>query len=160
MPNQILQEQGTARVWAASGGDEVMTLTSLANSAGRKGDGHDWGATFCARVIVELEMAFGTNPTAGNVVEVYWCSSRDNSQFDGNLAAGDAAASDTDVHKQLHWVGNLVCDNVTTVQRQSWLFYLPGRYGFPVVYNRSGQTSSSTAGDNTLTIVPLIDEIQ
>lgn len=160
MANEVLQKQLTPRIWATSGGDEVMTLTALATNVGRKGDGHDWGAAFCARVIVELEMEFGTNPTSGAVVSVYWASSRDNSQFDANLAAGDAAASDTDVHRQLHWIGNLICDNVTTVQRQSWLFFLPGRYGFPVVFNTSGQTSSSDVGDNTLVITPLADEIQ
>ena len=160
MANKIYQTQETARTWAASGGDEVLTLTSLATNTGRKGDGHDWGASHAGRVIVELEIAFGTGPTAGNIVEVYWCSSRDNSQFDGNLAAGDAAASDTDIHKQLHFVGALRCDNVTTVQRQSWIFWLPGRYGFPVVFNASGQTTTSTAGDNTLVITPYPDEVQ
>lgn len=160
MPTLILQAQQTARVWAASGGDEVLTLTSLANNAGRKGDGHDWGASHAGRVVVELKTAFAVGPTAGNIVEVYWCSSRDNSLFDGNQAVGDAALTDTDVNKQLHWIGNLVADNVTTVQVQSWVFYLPGRYGFPVVYNRSGQALSATAGDHRLAITPLPDEVQ
>jgi hypothetical protein len=160
MPNEILVKHGTARTWAASGGDEVLTLTSLATVTGRKGDGHDWGATFPRLFRVQLKVEFGTGPTSGTVVSVYWASSHDNSQFDANLAAGDGAASDTDVHRQLHFVGNMVCDNVTTVQVQSWLFMMPGRYGFPVVYNATGQSTSSDNADNSLVIIALIDEVQ
>lgn len=160
MANLIYQTLETARVWAASGGDEVLTLTSMATVVGRKGDGHDWGAVHSARVIVELKTAFAVGPVSGAVVEVWWFSSRDNSLFDGNQAAGDGALSDTDIIRQGHWIGNLVCDNVTTVQVQSWLFCLPGRYGFPVVYNRTAQALSATAGDHKLTVWPYPDQIQ
>lgn len=160
MANKIYQTLEAAVTWINSGGTHVLTLTSLANSAGRKGDGHDFGASHPGRVVVELKTSFGTGPTAGNVIEVYWCSSRDNSLFDGNQSAGDGTLSDTDVNKQLHWIGNLVADNVTTIQVQSWVFYLPGRYGFPVIYNRSGQALGATAGDHKLSLYGYPDEIQ
>lgn len=160
MPNEILQKQGTDRTWAASGGDEVLTLTSLANSAGRKGDGHDYGATHPQRFRVKLKTKFAVAPTAGNVVEVYWASSEDNTDFDSGTAAGDAAFSDTDLLKQLHFIGALPADNTTSSQVKSWLFFLPARYGYPVIYNRSGQALSSTAGDHELVLTPLIDEVQ
>lgn len=162
MANEIHLKQLTSIAWtdAGTGADNLMDLTGLANSAGRKGDGHDWGATFAPLFRVQLKLEFGTGPTSGNVVSVYWASSADNSQFDGNLSAGDAAASDTDVHRQLHFVGNLVCDNVTTVQSQSWLFAMPARYGFPIVYNTSGQTTSTDSADNTITFTPLVTEVQ
>lgn len=160
MPNEIHLKQLTSRTWQDTGGDEVMDLTGLANSTGRKGDGHDWGATFAPLFRVQLKLDFGTGPTSGNVVSLYWASSHDNSQFDGNLAAGDAAASDTDVHRQLHFIGNLVCDNVTTVQSQSFLFAMPARYGFPVLYNSSGQTTGTTSANCTIVFTPLVNEVQ
>lgn len=160
MANEILQLQGTARVWRDTGGDEAMDLTGLATNTGRKGDGHDWGATFARLFHVQVKIDFGTGPTSGTIVSLYWASSIDNSQFDGNLAAGDAAASDTDVHRQLHFVGNIVCDNVTTQQSQSFLFVMPARYGFPVLFNASGQTTGTTSANNTITFTPLIEQVQ
>ena len=162
MSNEILQKQGTSQLWtdAGTGADNLMDLTGLATTVGRKGDGHDWGTPFPRLFRVQLKVEFGTGPTSGSVVSVYWASSVDNSQFDGNLAAGDAAASDTDVHRQLHFIGNLVADNVTTVQSQSWWFAMPGRYGFPVVYNATNQSTSTDSADNTLTFTPIIDEVQ
>ncbi len=160
MPTDILQEQRTARTWMASGGDEVLTLTSLATAAGRKGDGHDWGASFAANVIVTLKTKFAVGPTSGNVLQVWWASSPDNTDFDGGLSAGDGAASDTDIIRQCFWIGNLVADNTTNAQQQSWFFRMPTRYGFPIVFNNSGQALGSTAGDHKLTIVPIGDEVQ
>lgn len=160
MANQILQLQGTDRTWAASGGDEVLTLTSMANVVGRKGDGHDWGASHPARFRVKLKTDFAVSPTAGNTVEVYWASSEDNTDFDSATAAGDAAFSDTDLLKQLHFIGALPADASTVSQIKSWIFYMPARYGYPVVYNRSGQALSATAGDHELVFTPLTDEIQ
>ena len=38
MSNEILQKQDTDIVWTSAGGDETLTLTSLANGDGRAGD--------------------------------------------------------------------------------------------------------------------------
>lgn len=160
MTTQILQVQGTTKTWLNTGGDETLTLTSVGNSAGRKGTSCDWGASFPQRLRVQLKTSCGSSPTAGNTIEVWWASSYDGSVFDGNLADADAAASDTDVIAQLHFVGALPVDNVTTIQYGSWVFMNPSRYGFPVVFNRSGQTLGSTASDHGIYITPLIDEIQ
>jgi len=160
MANEILQKQKTAITWKASGGTAALTLTSLAASAGRKGASADMGAVFAARCVVELLTKFASAPTAATVLEIYWCSSRDNSAFDGGLSSADADFTDTDINKQLHWIGSFIADNTTNAQQQSWLFMLPGRYGFPVVYNGADQALSSTAGDHVLTITPLADEVQ
>jgi hypothetical protein len=122
MANQILQVQGTSVSWGDSGFTYAMDLTGLATSTGRKGVVHDFTATSPRMVRVQVRIAFGTGPTSGNVVPFYWASSYDNSVFDGNLASADAAASDTDIHRNLHFIGNFICDNVTTVQIQSFLF--------------------------------------
>lgn len=157
----FLQRQGTAVTWRDSGGDAALTFASLANGAGRKGVSADFGATFPVWVRVELFCQFGTAPTAGNPVSVYWASSYDNSNWDGALASADAAASDTDIHKQLHFVGVLPVDNQNTGRQQtSWVFRLPARYGFPVVYNGSGQSFTATASHHGINVVPLIDQYQ
>lgn len=160
MATEIKQKQTAAVTWKSTGGTQVMTFTSLATVTGRKGPANDFGATFCARVVIEFLTKFATGPVSGAIVEVWWCSSRDNTNFDGALASGDAAASDTDIHRMLRYVGALVADNTTAAQQQSWDFFLPGRYGFPVVFNRTAQSLSSTAGDHVLTVTGILDEIQ
>ena len=160
MPNEILQKQGTSIVWTSAGGDEVLTLTSLANSTGRAGDEHDFGATFPIRVRIELEVDFNVAPTAGNTVRVYWSSSDDGTDYDGECTGGDAAYSTAADLARLHHVGVLPASNDTDPQIASWIFFLPARYGLPVVYNASGQALTATGTDQILTVTPLIDEVQ
>ncbi len=62
--------------------------------------------------------------------------------------------------QRLYYVGSLVCTNDTDPQRQSWVFFLPARYGLPVVSNQSGQALTATGTDQVLTVTPLIDEVQ
>ena len=160
MANEILQKQGTEIVWTSSGGDEVITLTSLANGDGRMAEEHDFGATHAARVRIALELDFNASPTAGETFDLYWSSSHDGTDYDGECTGSDAAYNDEDDMKRLHWVGSLVCTNDTDPQRQSWVFYLPARYGLPVVSNQSGQALTATGTDQIITVTPLIDEVQ
>lgn len=160
MANEIKAKQGTTITWAASGGDHALTLTSLADGAGRKGVVHDFGATFYPQYRVQLKTKPGTSPTAGEPIEVYWCSSQDNSVFDAGLSSGDAAHSDEDEKYQLWHIGDLPVDDDTNSQVKSWIFWLPGRYGFPVVWNNCGQALSGTGSDHELSFTPIIDEIQ
>lgn len=160
MANEILQKQGTTITWTSSGGDETLTLTSLADGGGRAGDEHDFGATFPLRVRVELVVDFNVAPTAGKTVDVYWASSDDGTDYDGECSGSDAAYDSEDDMKRLHYVGSLVASNDTDPQRASWVFFLPARYGLPVVNNQSGQPLTSTGTDQILTVTPLIDEVQ
>lgn len=160
MTNNILRIQGTPVTWAASGGTYTMTLTSLANSAGRKGVVHDFGATIPTAARWELKTDFNASPTAGNPMYLYWVSSSDNSAFDATLSSADAAMSDLNAAKKMLFIGTFFAENNTTSQIQSGEFVPPARYGFPAIYNASGQALSGTAGDHLLTIVPLIDQVQ
>jgi len=160
MANEILVKQATSVVWTSSGGDEALNLASLADGAGRQGDEHDFGVTFPSRMRVLLEVDFNAAPTAGEVVDVYWASSHDGVDYDGECGGSDAAYNSEDDMKRLHYVGSLVCSNDTDLQRQSWVFFLPARYGLPVVSNQSGQALTSTGTDQVLTATPLVDEIQ
>lgn len=160
MANQIKEVQGTTINWLSSGGDAALTLTSLANNNGRKGGGYDFGATFPRRVRVRLRTRFAVAPTAGLTVEVYWASSSDNTNFDSELAAGDAAQNTEALIYKMHLIGVLPAEANTNLQSTSWIFELPARYGFPCVWNRSGQALSSTESDHRLEITPIFDEVQ
>ena len=160
MTNEILYKQDTTVTWTSSGGTETLTLTSLANGDGRAGDEHDFGATYSGLVHIEMTLDFNVAPTAGNVVDLYWSSSNDGTSYDGECTGSDAAYNDENDMKRLHYVGSLVCTNDTDPQRQSWLFFLPARYGLPVVSNQSGQALTSTGTDQIVDVTPIITEIQ
>lgn len=159
MANEILQKQGTTVVWNA-GGDETLTLASLANGDGRMGDEHDFGATHAARVRVEAEFDFNAAPTGGNSMDIYWSSSQDGTDYDGECSGADAAYNSEPDMKRLHFVGALVVSNDTDPQRASWIFFLPARYGLPVVSNQSGQALTAVEADQHIKVTPLIDEVQ
>jgi hypothetical protein len=160
MANEILQKQGTDVVWTSAGGDEVITLTSLANGDGREGDEHDFTATHPSRVRISLEVDFNVAPTAGLRMDVYWSSSHDGTDYDGECSGADAAYNSEDDMRRLHYVGSLLASNDVNPQRASWVFWLPARYGLPVVSNQSGQALTATGTDQIVTVTPLIDEVQ
>jgi len=153
------QTQGTPILWKASGGDHVLTLTSLANGAGRKGDVHDFGANLPQFIRVEMKTKIASSPVLGKTVDIWWASSVDNSTFDALIAAGDAALSDVDLVYQMRPIGNLVLLANTNAQLQSFDFAIPARYGFPVIVNNSGQALSGTATDHAISIIPILGVI-
>lgn len=157
--SSVKQTQGTTITWTSSGGDKVLTLTSLATATGRMGASNDFGATFPERVRVELTVDFNVAPTAGNVINVYWSSSQGGTNFDGECTGSDAAYSNTNDLRRLHWVGALSASNDTDLQRASWVFFLPARYGLPVVFNNSGQALTNVGTDQTVKVTPLIGDI-
>ena len=160
MANEILQKQGTDITWTSAGGDEVITLTSLADGDGRMGEEHDFGATHAPRVRISMELDFNAAPTAALTVDLYWSSSNDGTDYDGECTGADAAYNDENDMKRLYWVGSLICTNDTDPQRQSWVFFLPARYGLPVVNNQSGQVLTNVGTDQIIIVTPLIDEVQ
>lgn len=154
----INQTQGTTLTWTSSGGDKTLDLSSLASAAGRQGDEHDFGATFPERVRIELVVDFNAAPTAGLTMDVYWSSSDDGTNYDGECTGSDAAFALADCAR-LHYVGSLVASNDTDPQRASWVFFLPARYGLPVVYNASGQALTNVGTDQIVTVTPLVGDI-
>ena len=160
MTNEILVKQDTTIVWTSSGGDEVITLTSLGSTVGRMGDEHDFGATFPSRVRIELSVDWGVAPTAGHRIDVYWSSSQDGVDYDGECTGSDGVYSSSDDMRRLQPVGSLFASNDTDPQRASWVIFLPARYGLPVVYNGSTQALTGTGTDQTVKVTSLIDEQQ
>jgi len=165
MANEILVKQGTALVWKAAGGDYAMTLASIADNAGRCGVKGDLGAAFAARYAVTIEINMNVAPTAGEVIELYWAASYDNTTFPGGASGTDAAykaAEEDEWKKQLLFIGALVLTNDadTVVQTQVFVFSPPARYGCPVLINKGGQALEGDDDAHKITFVPLVDEVQ
>lgn len=161
MANEVLQKYGTSVTWRDGGGTYAMDLTGLASNAGRVGPVHDRGATRSRRLAVTMLVQYGTGPTDGTTFDVYLATSSDNSAFDGGLSAGDAALGSADTLRQLVFVGGVLLDNVTSAQQATWEIELGARYIVPAVYNNAtGQSTSTTASQVILTVIPIIDEIQ
>lgn len=156
---------GTAVTWAPSGGDKVLTLTSLADNGAREGDkSASWvdGTKGLPELIeVRFESAVSSAvATSGRELELYVGES-DNATAGtdnpGNLTGADAALSNPDELKaQLVFVGSLVLSNArsTNVQKQRFRFRPVCAYSIPVVVNKSGVALSGTAGNHKIVMTP------
>ena len=163
MANEILVKQGTTVTWTSSGGTLAITLTSLANNAGRLGAVHDRGATHSRKMRFWLQVDFvTTGPTTGSTVDLYLATSDDNTNWDAGTAPTDAALGTVDVLPQYVFVGSLVLDNVLTPnQSASFEIELGARYIAPIVHNNgTGQALTATGTDQIIRMTPIVDEIQ
>jgi hypothetical protein len=155
---------GTAVTWTSSGGDRVLTLTSLADGAGREGDkSASWvdGTKGLPELIeVRFEAAVASAATAGKEVELYVGESDSataGTANPGGLTGADAAVASPDEKKaQLVFVGSLVLSNAigTSVQVQRLRFRPVCAYSIPVVVNKSGQALGSTGTSLKVVMTP------
>ena len=104
-------------------------------------------------------------PTAGEVIELYWAASHDNTTFPGGATGTDAAykaGEEAEWAKQLMLIGCLVVTNDadSVVQTQVFVFEPPTRYGCPVIINNAGQAFEGDDDSHQLTLTPVVDEIQ
>lgn len=176
--------QGTAITWKKTGGDYAITLASLANTKGRcgvlgdlaKNAGTDLPSRLAALATasggvgvglpdffaVYLALELGSAPTAGEVAELYWVWSHDNSatNLPGGATGTDLAYMDGqegEWKKQLELIGNLVAtaDGAGTIQNQSPFYMAPrSRYGCPVLVNNLGVALDSDDDNQSITVVP------
>jgi hypothetical protein len=163
MANEILIKDAAATiVWTSSGGDKAITLTSLANNAGRIGASYDRGTPRSRKMRFEVEIDFASSPTKGTTVDLYLITSSDNSKWDGGTAPTDAALGSVDTLPQLVWIGSLVLDDITTPnQIASFEVEVSARYIAPVIYNNgSGQSLTATGTDQIIRMIPIKDEAQ
>lgn len=164
LPDYIGLVAGAAITWINTGGDKVLTLTSLANDAARQGDKSATlvnGTYGMPEVLdVRLESAVGSAATNGLEIELYIGESDNATAGDdnpGNLTGADGSLSNPDELKsQLNVVGSLILSNArgTNVQKQRFRYRPVCPYIIPVVVNKSGQTLSATAGNHKLVITP------
>lgn len=161
MANLIYQNEEAAITWLASGGTNLFTPTSLASNAGRQGAMHDFGVGARARLFVWRGwIKPGTTRVVGEIVEWYIKTS-DGTHPDNDDGTGDIALSSSDKLRNLKMIGVCQIDENAAVEMTAWgEISLPARYVAPVIYNRTANSLSATAGDFGFSLTPVPDEVQ
>jgi hypothetical protein len=166
LPDYFLNEVGTAKSWKSSGGDYTLTLTSVTNGNGRQGAKGDLGANWSRRFIAMLASSVGVAATAGTEIELWWAPSTSataGTDNPGGAGGTDATFNTTpdEYKQQLIFIGSLILSNNagTGIQKQYFEFFPPTRYGMPVVVNKSGQTTGSTASDHEVRLTPTAEGV-
>lgn len=171
MATEILIKDGTDLVWTSSGGDHVITLTSLANGSYRQGAKGDFTAARGRQFLVTVQIdSDATGADAGGTAELWmsWSNSGTAATAnDGGASGSDAAytgysSNAADSVKQLQRIGELPMHEVAnSIQRIALgIITVPKRYGSPVILNNSGQAFGNTATDHRIEFHPIIDESQ
>jgi hypothetical protein len=189
MANEVLQKVGTqirffvtgsfspvdaATNWTiGSPTDVVLTLSAVADGAGRQSTKVDLGATRARQYEVLGCVDFtGETPTAGERVDYYWAPSTSTTQANGNVAGNsgaDGAAPDgalgsitlAEFLKQCLYIGSLVVHDGAVVQNGFvGIFSPPGRYGQLVVVNESGDAFEADDVEMHQVMNPIVDEVQ
>lgn len=153
--------------------DVVLTLSALANAAGRQSTKVDLGATRAARYEVLGCVDFtGETPTAGGTIDYYWAPSTSGTAANGNVAGNsgvDGAAPDgalgsitlAEFLKQCIFIGSLVVHDGASVQNGFvGTFSPPGRYGQLIVVNNSGDAFEADDVEMHQVMNPIVDEVQ
>jgi len=158
MANKVLMQEETPIVWAASGGDYALTLSSVSAGAVRVGQQGDLGAVPRSRWYKwrYVNDSFGSAPTVGQTVNIHWAPS-DGTYTDGNVGTSDAAGS-TVALPNIKFLGSATVQTTSTTDDivTSGTVELADRYGAPVIDNNTSVTI--TGGRFELTPIP--DEIQ
>ena len=132
--------------------DVVLTLSGLADGAGRQSTKVDLGATrsYAYEVLGCVDFT-NEAPTSGNSVDYYWLPSTSTTQANGNVAGNsgaDAAApggavpgalSVTEFASMGQYIGSLTVSDDGSVQNGFvGVFFPSSRYGQLLVVNNSG----------------------
>lgn len=127
-------------------------LNSLANNAGALGAEYDNSANLYMFGLFELNVTFGTAPTAGNTVDLYIIPAPDGTNYDDATTGASGAAPGTT------YVGGLPLRAVTTAQKvplglgQAGYIQLPPTKFKVFALNKSGQ--AFPASGSTIKLVP------
>lgn len=150
--------------------DVQMILASLADGAARESDKCDLGAHFAREYHVRAAFEIAADPTAGDIIELYWAPSQDSTAANGNpggVTGSDAAYTGygtlSEAVPQLIFIGAFVCssDATGTVQAgEVGRFAPPERYGTLVVKNESGAAFHSDDVESHVVFDPIVPEIQ
>lgn len=156
--------RGTAFTIKSSGGDAVITPTSVTTGAGRISARLDLGA-FPRTEWFEVVAIFKTASaaTAGNQIRIYAIGADaatgqgSTAYTDGYFSESDAAVSDEDTLRNGKQIGTVQADD-TTVFQVTLEFSHTRRYLQLGFWNASGQTLSGTATDCLFIVTPLYFE--
>jgi hypothetical protein len=140
----------TKHEFLASGGDVVLTLTSLGAGAGRQSANLDFGAgaqpfMFRWRAWVK----FATAPVVGETIDIY-IKTNDGTHYDNDDGTGDAAVSAEDKLKNLQLIGSIVVDEASATPEfsASGTVAIFEPYLQLVFWNATANALSSTAADH------------
>lgn len=187
MANEVLVKEGThiglgvsgsfspadaGTQWVSSIG-VVLTLSALADGAGRQSDKMDLGATRARRYALLAAVDFtGETPTSGEILHYYWLPSTSTTQGTGNVAGNsgaDAAAPGgalgsitlAEFALQGIFIGSFVNHDGAVVQNGPvGVFEPPTRYGQLLVINDSGDALEADDVENHHALIPIVDEVQ
>ena len=153
--------------------DVVLTLSAVADAAGRQSDKFDFGATRAAQYEVLGCVDFtGETPTAGGTIDYYFAPSTHTTQANGNVAGNsgaDGAAPDgalgtitlAEFLKQCDYIGSLIVHDGAVVQNGKVGVFSPSsRYGQIVVVNNSGDAFEADDVEMHQVLNPIVDELQ
>jgi len=138
---------GTPVIFRPTGGTFLFTPTSVGAQAGRssaewdKGTGaqpgeFEWRAK-CGLGITPAA------PTLAETIDIYLATS-DGTIVDGNVTPGDAAFTDFDALKNLHYIGSLLVDSTSAhIIQSSGTFPHVARFATLVWWNNTLNTSLS-----------------
>ena len=148
-----------------------IDLTSLADADARQGAKADLGASRAPTYAVKACIEFDVAPTAGAAVEIYWASSYSGTAGTGNDGGAASTGADADwdpggaaeadrIEYSRHLVPlgvmSAAADAATTYQvatiNEAWT--PPTRYGFPIVFNQSGQALEGDAVEMYIALIP------
>lgn len=159
--------------WTAGSPTNVtLTLSAVANGAGRQSDKCDLGANRAAAYALHGCVDYtGETPTATGRTDYYWVPSNSGTQGTGNVAGNsgaDGAAPDgalgsitlAEFLKQCVFIGSL-CTHDGAVVQNGFVGVLcpPSRYGQLVVVNNGGDAYEADDVENHQTLTPIIDDV-
>lgn len=156
--------------WTGGGSiTDVLTLSGLADGAGRQSDKVDLGALRApAYTVLGCVDYTGETPTAGNLIEYYWLPSTSGTQGTGNVAGNsgaDAAAPGGAIGSitlaefidmGAIFIGSLVVSDDAAVQNGFvGVFGPPTRYGQLLVVNNGGDAFEADDVEMHQVLVPV-----
>lgn len=162
MANKIYTNAESAIYFGSGTSPVTFTVQGLPNGSGWISNSKDLGVfphsslfkwkaeTFCSGV-----------PSLNGTLEMYFATSPDNTTFDGNLSANDSMLGNTEVKKNLHWIGSIGVDVAATGVKfiTSGLTEAYERYVALVWFNHTGAGLGGTP-NHTFVLTPIPDEIQ
>ena len=153
--------------------DVVLTLSAVADGAGRQSDKVDLGAVRAARYAVFGCVDFtGETPTQGEKIEYYWLPSTITTQGSGNVVGNSGADADApggavgsatlaDMIAMAQLIGVLKIHDGASVQNGFVGVFSPAeRFGQLLVVNESGDAFEADDVEMHQVLNPIVDEVQ
>lgn len=149
--------------WASSGGDELLTCTSLGAAAGRQGAMHDFALGTAKAIVGRWRFYWQQQgpPVVGEGVQVYW-KSGDGTHYDNDDGTGDIVVSSINKLKNLKLLDVGLVDQATADIEfsVSGILVITEEEGGPVIWNATADLFTATALEHKFTWTPIVNELQ